>query len=144
MQNVLLLILILTSIALTVVVLLQRSEGGALGMGGGGGGGMMSGRGAAGALVRMTMLLGAVFMAVSLALTTIASRGSDTRTDIERSLEEDAAGVAGDARDTETPLFTDPLDEPLLDDVAPAPATDPLADPVPTAEPADPLEDPAE
>ena len=51
-MTVILVVHILVSIVLVGVVLLQRSEGGALGVGGGGGGGgLMSGRGAAGALL---------------------------------------------------------------------------------------------
>lgn len=77
MENVLLVVHIITCIALIGVVLLQRSEGGALGgIGGGGGGGLMSGRGAASALTRTTMILAGVFIATSLILTTIATRSN--------------------------------------------------------------------
>ena len=93
MQNVILVIHILACIALTAVVLLQRSEGGALGMGGGGaGGGLMSGRGAAGALVRTTMIFAGVFFLTSLTLTTIAAR-SDNRGEGERLLEQESGGA---------------------------------------------------
>jgi len=64
MENVILVVHILACIGLIGVVLLQRSEGGGLGIGGGGGGGgggLMSGRGAASALTRTTMILAAVF-----------------------------------------------------------------------------------
>lgn len=132
MQNVILVIHILACIALTAVVLLQRSEGGALGIGGGGpGGGLMSGRGAAGALVRTTMIFAGVFFLTSLVLTTIAARGSDTRTAVERTLEEEGG----------TPSTTEDLldpDAPLLPEM---PQADPLAegDEEPVPEPADPL-----
>lgn len=66
-------------VCLIGLVLLQRSEGGALGMGGGGGGSLMSGRGAADALARMTSIAGGFFLVTSLSLTVIsgasASRG---------------------------------------------------------------------
>ncbi|MEQ1617322.1 MAG: preprotein translocase subunit SecG [Terricaulis sp.] len=65
-------------VCLIGLVLLQRSEGGALGMGGGGGS-LMSGRGAADALARMTSIAGGFFLMTSLSLTVIsganASRG---------------------------------------------------------------------
>lgn len=147
MQNVILVIHILACVALTAVVLLQRSEGGALGIGGGGpGGGLMSGRGAAGALVRTTMIFAGVFFLTSLVLTTIAARGSDTRTDIERSLEDEQGGAPATAEDLLDPdavLLPDlPAPDPLAEgDDAPAPI-DPLAED--TGEPAaasDPLEE---
>ena len=62
MTAVLLIIHVLIAAALTGVILMQRSEGGALGIGGGGPGGMMSGRGAANLLTRVTMILGALFI----------------------------------------------------------------------------------
>ena len=58
------------------LVLLQRSEGGALGMGGGGGGALMSGRGAADALAKMTSVAGGFFIVTSLALTLISGAAS--------------------------------------------------------------------
>jgi preprotein translocase subunit SecG len=58
------------------LVLLQRSEGGALGMGGGGGGSLMSGRGAADALARMTSVAGGFFLVTSLGLTVISGAAS--------------------------------------------------------------------
>ena len=138
MQNVILVIHILACVALTAVVLLQRSEGGALGIGGGGpGGGLMSGRGAAGALVRTTMIFAGVFFLTSLVLTTIAARGSDTRTDVERSLEEEQGGAVTneDLLDPDAVLLPDlPVADPLAEgDDAPAPV-----DPLEEAPPGDP------
>lgn len=112
MQTVILVVHILASIALTAVVLLQRSEGGALGIGGGGpGGGLMSGRGAAGALVRTTMIFAAVFFVTSLGLTTIAARSSDG---VGGSVVDDAAQSQGvDPSDLTDPNYN-PLDDPAL------------------------------
>jgi preprotein translocase subunit SecG len=59
---------LLVCICLIGLVLLQRSEGGALGMGGGGGA-LVSGRGAADALARMTQVAGGFFLVTSLGLT---------------------------------------------------------------------------
>ena len=83
MQQVLLIIHLLIAVALVGVVLLQRSEGGALGMGGGGmgggggGGNLMSVRGTANLLTRVTAILAASFMASSMALAILASRDND-------------------------------------------------------------------
>ncbi|MEC7763910.1 MAG: preprotein translocase subunit SecG [Pseudomonadota bacterium] len=77
MENVLLVILLLLALSLIGVVLLQRSEGGGLGMGGGGGGGgVMSSRGAATALSKLTWILGISFLVASLGLTIISARNS--------------------------------------------------------------------
>lgn len=77
MENVLLVVLLLLALALIGVVLLQRSEGGGLGIGGGGGGGgVMSARGAATALSKLTWILGIAFLAASLALTILSARNS--------------------------------------------------------------------
>jgi preprotein translocase subunit SecG len=89
MQNVILVIHILACLVMIGLVLVQKSEGGGLGIGGGGGGGansLLSGRGAAGAIVRSTIIFGAIFFITSLALTTLANRETDTRSDIERVL----------------------------------------------------------
>ena len=69
MANVLLVILLIISIILIGLILIQRSEGGALGIGGGGGGaggGLMSGRGTADLVQRMTAVFGGAFLVVSL------------------------------------------------------------------------------
>lgn len=94
MTNVILVAHILVSVVLVIVVLMQRSEGGALGIGGGGGGaggGLMSGSGVTGALVRTTIIFGAIFFISSLTLTIIATNeNADTRTDVTRELENSA------------------------------------------------------
>lgn len=135
MTTVILVIHILAAVILTTVVLMQRSEGGALGIGGGGGGGgggLMSGQGVKGALVRTTIIFGAVFFVTSLTLTTMASRNSDNRTDIERNLDE----LSGDVEISDQPATLDDLLESgeLLPGTEPV---DPLAEPA--TQPADPL-----
>lgn len=144
MTNVILVAHILVSIVLVIVVLMQRSEGGALGIGGGGGGaggGLMSGTGVTGALVRTTIIFGAIFFISSLTLTTIAThQNSDNRTDVQREL----------AGETAAPSETDELGLNNLDDILGSDddlLNDPLAitpsesDPIEDAEPAndDPL-----
>jgi preprotein translocase subunit SecG len=66
------------ALALVGVILLQRSEGGGLGIGGGSGGGLMSVRGTANLLTRVTAVLAACFMATSLILAIMAGAGSDS------------------------------------------------------------------
>jgi preprotein translocase subunit SecG len=71
METVLIVVHLMIVIALVGVVLLQRSEGGGLGIGGGGGG-LMTARGAASALTRVTGILAAGFFVTSLALGILA------------------------------------------------------------------------
>lgn len=130
MQNVILVIHILACLAMIGLVLVQKSEGGGLGIGGGGANSLMSGRGAAGAIVRTTIIIGGIFFATSLALTSIANRNSDNRSGIEKALEETApAGVSGDPVDLFDPSVS-------LVESDPAPATTSDA-PVVTDPPAD-------
>ena len=121
MQNVILVVHIIACIVMTVVIMLQKSEGGALGIGGGGGG-MMTGRSAAGALVRVTMFFGGIFFITSLGLTALANRTADERSTVERVLS---------AEDTET------LEIPGIVPDTPedtAPAEDAIAPPLPIDE----------
>ncbi len=74
MENVLLTVLLILALLLIGVVLLQRSEGGGLLSGGG----AFSARGAGNALTKFTWILGAAFMATSLALTIVAAQKSGT------------------------------------------------------------------
>lgn len=75
MQNVVLIIHLILALCLIGVVLLQRSEGGALGMGGGGGG-LISQRGAATALSKITWVLAIGFLCTSILLTILAGGGN--------------------------------------------------------------------
>lgn len=107
MQNVILVVHILACIVMTAVIMLQKSEGGALGIGGGGGG-LMTSRGAAGALVRTTMFFGGIFFLTSLGLTTLANRTSDTRSELERVIEDEGPVEPAetiDIFDSSTPLL---------------------------------------
>lgn len=75
MSTPILILLLILTIVLTGLILIQRSEGGALGIGGGGGGGgFMSGRSAASSVSRMTGILGAAFMVLSLGLAIVFNR----------------------------------------------------------------------
>jgi preprotein translocase subunit SecG len=78
MVAVLLTIHILVCVAMIGVILLQRSEGGGLGLGSGGGvGGLMTGRGAANALTRTTVIFATIFISTSIALALVAKRGDN-------------------------------------------------------------------
>ena len=76
MENVILIVHLVLALCLIGVVLLQRSEGGGLGMGGGGGGGVMSGRGAASALGKLTWGFAIAFLITSLVLTIFAAQNA--------------------------------------------------------------------
>ena len=96
MQNIVLTIHLILAVALIIVVLLQRSEGGGLGIGGGGGGGIMTGRGAATALSKLTWILGAAFVVTSLTLTVLAARGAGQQSVLDRlGIEQPAGGQTG-------------------------------------------------
>ena len=88
MQNVLLTIHLIACLALVIAVMLQRSEGGALGMSGGGTGGLISGRGAAGVLVRTTMILAGVFFVTSVVMTRLNNNSSSEPSLLERQTNE--------------------------------------------------------
>ena len=75
----LIIIQLILAFLLVVFVLLQGSDNEGLGLGGGGGGlgGMMSARGSANLLSRLTALTATLFMIMSVVLTISASVGSD-------------------------------------------------------------------
>ena len=74
----LIVIQLILAVLLVVLVLLQGSDNEGLGLGGGGGaGGMMSARGSANLLSRLTALTATLFMVMSVVLTISASVGSD-------------------------------------------------------------------
>ncbi|MEX0696432.1 MAG: preprotein translocase subunit SecG [Dongiaceae bacterium] len=115
MQTVILVIHLMLAVSLVGVVLLQRSEGGGLGIGGGGGmGGLMSGRGSANLLTRVTAVLAALFMATSLTLAILATGADRPRSVLD------------------TPAFDIPVP------AAPAPAEAPAAPASPAVPPAAP------
>lgn len=134
MAAVVLTIHLLIAFALIIVVLLQRSEGGGLGIGGGGGAEIMTGRGAATALAKLTWLLGIAFVVTSLSLTVIAARdlgGSSVLDGIEA---DDAVGDVVPAPASSPDLGGDLLpplpssDAPAAPPAADSPATPPAAE----------------
>ena len=119
MENVLLVILLILALALIAVVLLQRSEGGGLGIGGGGGGGVMSARGAATALGKVTWALGISFLAISLTMTIVSARKTADSSVIDR--------VGGET--TETAPVPAPAAPDVTDMMPPATGDAPVAPP---------------
>jgi preprotein translocase subunit SecG len=82
-ETIILVIHLILAVALVGVVLIQRSEGGGLGIGGGAGGGLMSVRGTANLLTRVTAVLATAFMVTSLTLAIIAGHRSAPRSILE-------------------------------------------------------------
>jgi preprotein translocase subunit SecG len=122
---------IIVCLALVAVVLLQRSEGGALGMGGGPTG-FMSARGAGDLLTRTTWILFSAFLVLSLALTLLSGRQSNSAS-ITSKLKIDSldpnslnapAAPAAPATGSATPDQSQPA--PIQ---APAPSLNPLLPP---------------
>ena len=74
----LIIIQLILAILLVVLVLIQGSDNEGLGLGGGGGlGGLMSARGSANLLSRLTAITATLFMIMSVVLTITASVGSE-------------------------------------------------------------------
>jgi len=74
----LIVIQLILAVLLVALVLIQGSDNEGLGLGGGGGmGGMMSARGSANLLSRLTAITATLFMVMSVVLTITASVGSD-------------------------------------------------------------------
>ncbi len=86
MENVVLIVHLILALCLIGIVLLQRSEGGGLGMGsgGGGGGGLVSARGAATALGKLTWGFAIAFIITSIMLTIIAAQNSANSSVLDR------------------------------------------------------------
>jgi preprotein translocase subunit SecG len=117
----------LVAAALVGVILIQRSEGGGLGVGGNPSG-LMSARGAANFLTRMTTFLAIAFVGLSITLAALAVNVS-SGTQIDTSLRRGApAGAPAD------PLNADPLagvgGAPAAPAPVPAASTPPADDPL--------------
>ena len=73
----LVIIQLILALALVILVLLQGSDNDSLGLGGGTSTGLMSARGTANLLSRITAIIAGLFMVMSVVLTISASIGSD-------------------------------------------------------------------
>lgn len=117
MENVILVIHLIIALCLIGIVLLQRSEGGGLGMGGGGGD-VMSSRGAATALGKLTWIFAIGFIITSVTLTVLARQEANSGSVIDGLASEPAADAPA------TPVLPDG------DSLLPPPVTDaPVAPP---------------
>ncbi len=98
MQTILLILHVLFALAIVALVLLQRGEGGGLGMGGGGNmQGLMSARGTASMMTRVTAIAATLFFVSSLALSVlVANQGG--------------GGSIVDDMEFEAPAAGDPVD----------------------------------
>ena len=99
----LLVVHIIVAAALVAVILMQRSEGGGL-SGGASPGGLMSARGAADFLTRMTSILAAIFVILSIALAALATV-ERTPAKIDTSL----VGKTASSAPAPAPATADPL-----------------------------------
>ena len=126
MENVVLTIHLILALLLVGVVLLQRSEGGGLGMGGGGNS-VMTGRGAATALQKLTWIFAAAFIVTSITLTIMAARKADSASVLDQIGAEAPAAEEGTAPAGSDLLPPAPADAPLAPPAADAPATPPAA-----------------
>ena len=97
----LIIIQLILAILLVIFVLLQGSDNEGLGLGGGGGGlgGMMSARGSANLLSRLTALTATLFMVMSVILTIFASVGS------ERNVLESLPSINSEEQTSEEPVI---------------------------------------
>jgi len=123
MENVILIVHMILALCLIGIVLLQRSEGGGLGSVGGGAGGLVSSRGAATALGKLTWAFAIAFIITSITLTILAAQKSSS----------DSVLSGTGEISTDAPADTNPNLPPLapVDDLLPPPAeapTTPRAD----------------
>ncbi|ESW61617.1 MAG: preprotein translocase subunit SecG [Rhodobacter sp. CACIA14H1] len=125
MENVVLTIHLILALLLVGIVLLQRSEGGGLGMGGGNS--VMTGRGAATALQKLTWVFAAAFIVTSMTLTYLAASKADSESVLDQIGVEAPAAEEGQAPAGSDLLPPAPADAPLAPPAADAPATPPAA-----------------
>ena len=96
----LIIIQLILAVLLIIFVLLQGSDNEGLGLGGGGGmGGMMSPRGSANLLSRLTAITATLFMVMSVVLTIFASVGS------EKNVLESLPSITSDEEISEEPVI---------------------------------------
>ena len=96
----LIIIQLILAVLLIIFVLLQGSDNEGLGLGGGGGmGGMMSPRGSANLLSRLTAITATLFMVMSVVLTIFASVGS------EKSVLESLPSISSEEEISEEPVI---------------------------------------
>jgi preprotein translocase subunit SecG len=118
MDTFLTLILIITSITLIVVILLQSGKGSGLAAGFGGasaGTQVFGGSGAGGFLLKVTIVLGTIFMATSIGLAYLSSQPKSALSDVESAAAPGSAGFQEDeivTHGTGAPVAPDDSAEP--------------------------------
>src|SRR5690554_2589230 len=120
METLFTVILVVTSLVMIVAILLQSGKGSGLAAGFGGasaGTKVFGGSGAGGFLLKMTVVLGAVFMISSMALSYIASRPKSALAGIES-----AATGQPNATQAETIVTRGSSAAPMLEETEPEPA----------------------
>lgn len=90
MEQVLLVVQVIVAMGLIGLVLIQRSDSDGFGLSGGSGNNLLSGRGSANAMTRITSIFAAIFIINSLALGVLAARGRAPS--IAEQIEEQQAG----------------------------------------------------
>lgn len=114
MENIVLIVHLILALCLIGIVLLQRSEGGMGGLGGGGGGGgLVSARGAATALGKLTWAFAIAFIATSIMLTVIAANNSATASVLDRITDRPSAAETPALPDAEGLLPPGATEEPV-------------------------------
>ena len=118
--------------ALVGVVLMQRSEGGGLGIGGGGSpGGLMSARGAADFLTRVTKWLAIVFVALAIVLAAVAvdaTTGRELDDSLDRTVTPSSDPLAPVSGSGQTAGAAAPAEAAPAEDAPASAPADPLAD----------------
>ena len=99
-MTILIVIQLILAVLLVILVLLQGTDNEGLGLGGGGGiGGMMSVRGSANLLSRLTALIATLFMVMSVVLTITASVGS------EKNILESLPSISSETQNNSEPVI---------------------------------------
>ncbi|WP_260927921.1 preprotein translocase subunit SecG [Novosphingobium sp. 9] len=105
----------LVAAALVAVILMQQSEGGGLGTGGSPSG-VMSARGAANIMTRLTSILAGVFVLLSIVLASLAvgaSSGRQIDTSLQRNIQQQAPASTAPAAPAPAPAATGAAADPL-------------------------------
>lgn len=131
MFTVFLVIQVIVTVALVGAILIQRSDSDGLGSlsGGGSANALMTGRGQASLLTRVTAVLATIFMINSLLLSIIVARSNDAVSIVDKVQQEDALSVplADEVKPAAEAPVEAPVVAPAADEAATVPATEEAA-----------------
>ena len=130
METVLLAIHLVACVAIIGIVLIQRSEGGGLGIGNSSMGGLMTARGTANFLTKITITLAAIMMASTLGIAILHKTAAKPASVIDTIVEQNKAQAVPD-KTTSEKAVTEPQ---KADKKSPEPAKEPAKAAVPMAE----------